>query len=84
MSIDDRDGYEADLAPEDVVVRAKWQMDGALTLSGAAASLEEYARGLRAMEADGWQLTGPIEDDYGYVTRGGKRDRQPAERDRPG
>jgi hypothetical protein len=76
----DRDQYLADLAPEDTLIRAKGQIDGAATLSEAAAHLEEYARGLRTMEADGWQLTGPIEDDYGYVTRGVPRDGQPAER----
>lgn len=50
-------------------IRAKWSMDGASTLDEAAAKLEGYAASLRAMAADGWELTGTIDDDYGFIAR---------------
>ena len=53
------------------VVRAKWAMDGATTLGEAAAMLRAMAADLEAREADGWRLTGPIQDDYGFVRRTG-------------
>lgn len=49
------------------VIRAKWVMDGATTLSEAAEKLEAFATTLRQIEKDGWQLTGPVEDDYGFI-----------------
>lgn len=65
---DEVDPFEAD-PDNDGVVRAKWTMDGARTLSEAAARLERQAADLRQMEEDGWQLTGPVEDDYGFIRR---------------
>lgn len=57
------------------IVRAKGAIDGATTLEDAARDLEVHARALRAMAADGWELTGPVRDDYGWVRRA-----QPADR----
>ncbi len=57
--------------PEDtsstMAIRAKGVMDGAKTLSGAAERLEAHAAWLRSLEAKGYQLAGPVEDDYGYA-----------------
>jgi hypothetical protein len=50
-------------------VRAKWAMDGATTLSEAAAKLVEFADELKKLEADGWQLAAPVNDDYGFIER---------------
>jgi len=52
------------------IIRGKWLMDGAKTLSAAAAKLEEFANFLRDMEAAGLQLDGEIEDDYGVLYTG--------------
>jgi hypothetical protein len=49
------------------IIRAKWQMDGATTLSEAAEKLRAFADELIQMEKDGWQLTQPVEDDYGII-----------------
>ena len=54
-------------------IRAKCLMDGAETLTEAAAKRRVTAEHLEQMERDGWQLSQPIEDDYGYV----ERDMQP-------
>lgn len=50
-------------------IRAKWAMDGATTLSEAAGKLRELAHQLELLEQEGWQLTGPVEDDYGFIRR---------------
>lgn len=60
----DEDEFEDET---DEVIRAKWCMDGATTLSEAAEKLEAFARFLRGEEANGKQLTGPIQDDYGFI-----------------
>lgn len=49
------------------IIRAKGLMDDAATLSEAADLLDAYARKLRALEDDGWELESPIEGDYGYI-----------------
>lgn len=57
------------------IIRAKWAMDGARTLSEAAAKLRAFAQALEEWEQDGWQLMGRVDDDYGHVipaTRVGK------------
>lgn len=51
------------------VVRAKWSMDGAKMLTEAAEMLRAEADGLLRMEKEGWQLMGPVEDDYGFIRR---------------
>lgn len=54
---------------EDMIVRAKWRMDGAATLPEAAAKLREFADELDRMHTAGYALTGPVEDDYGLLVR---------------
>ena len=51
------------------VIRAKWIMDGAKTLTEAAQRLREEADRLEKLQADGWELTTPVEDDYGFIER---------------
>lgn len=48
-------------------IRAKWVMDGASTLREAVTALLVYAEQLAQLERDGWQLTQPVEDDYGFI-----------------
>lgn len=66
----DLDEVEEEFDPEnESIVRAKWSFDGATTLSEAAQKLRNYADELIQMEKEGWQLTQPIEDDYGFIER---------------
>ena len=78
--IEDQDSIDEDLEDEDAAddeyrsgvrstVRAKWSMDGAATLTEAAELLRGHADYLLAMERDGWQLTEPVRDDYGFIRR---------------
>jgi hypothetical protein len=55
------------------IIRAKWTMDGARTLNAAADQLRAEAERLEALEREGWQLTAPVKDDYGFIAR----DRRP-------
>lgn len=54
---------------DDEVVRAKGVMDGSTTLSEAAAALRGFADFLVRLEADGWQFSDRVEDDYGFLRR---------------
>lgn len=57
----------------DVMIRAKWVMDGAETLGECAELLHAFADELTAMEKEGWQLDHPVQDDYGFISRSKKR-----------
>ncbi len=48
-------------------IRAKWTMDGATTLAEAAVKLRRYADYLERLKGDGWELTQPVVDDYGWI-----------------
>jgi hypothetical protein len=63
----DEDIYDEEEWPHDSIIRCKWTMDGATTLTEAAAKLHAYADWLLDKESKGHQLTGTIEDDYGFV-----------------
>jgi hypothetical protein len=58
---------EEDDGPPLESIRAKWSMDGAATLAEAAAKLRGYADYLEELKRDGWELTGPVADDYGFI-----------------
>ena len=49
------------------IIRAKWAMDGAKTLTEAAAQLRRFAEYLDELRRDGWELAAPVEDDYGLI-----------------
>ena len=51
----------------ETTIRGKWMMDGAKTLSEAAAKLRATAERLEKLEKKGWQLSGRIGDDYGHA-----------------
>lgn len=53
----------------DSIIRAKWCIDGCCTLAAVAERLRKVADGYEKMAAEGWELTGPVDDDYGYVRR---------------
>ena len=53
----------------DIVIRAKWTMDGAETLADAAADLRAFADLLEVLAEAGFHLRGPIEDDHGFLHR---------------
>ena len=54
---------------DELVIRAKWSLDGATTLAEAAEMARELADNLETLEREGWQLDAPIQDDYGFAHR---------------
>ena len=63
----DEDDELDELGDDRDLIRAKWSMDGARTLSEAATKLEAFAQELRDLEESGWQLTEPVADDVGFI-----------------
>ncbi len=53
----------------EIVIRAKWTIDGCETLARAAQALRGFAAELDALAGAGFELTSKIEDDYGFVER---------------
>ena len=60
-------------AGSDLIVRAKWMIDGATTLEDAAAKAGEFAAYLRELAGEGYELTKPVEDDYGFARKAEQR-----------
>ena len=64
----DEDGWDLDDEFHDSA-HVKWTADGAETLDEAAAMLEAFAAWLRGREADGWQLTQPVDGGWCFMER---------------
>jgi hypothetical protein len=50
-----------------IIIRAKWTLDGCKTLEDCAKAFEEAAESFRRMAKDGLILSHAVEDDYGFV-----------------
>ena len=55
-----------------VTLRAKWTMDGATTLAEAAARFRERADELERLAGAGFELDGPVENDWATMIRPGE------------
>jgi hypothetical protein len=65
---EDELGTEEDPTP---AIRAKWMIDGAATLAEAAQKARDFAGWLDGLAAEGWVLTEPVADDYGFIEKRG-------------
>ena len=65
------DVTEEDLSEEfeDDCVRAKGVMDDATTLAEAAQKVRAFADELQRLHDEGYVLTDPVEDDYGFYSK---------------
>ena len=52
-----------------MILITKYIADGAKTLSEAAEKLESFARWLRELEEEDWQLEQAIKNDYGFLRK---------------
>jgi len=59
---DDEEEFE-----EDLILRAKWTIDGADTLAQAAEQLRAFAAELDKLSNEGWLLRSIIDGDYGFA-----------------
>jgi hypothetical protein len=50
-----------------LTVRAKWILDGASSIDEVIAKLEGEIEYYKRMKADRWELTGTIDDDWGFL-----------------
>lgn len=58
------------IADSTLVIRAKWSIDGAASLEDAAVMAEGFAAYLRELAREGYELTGPVDDDYEFARKG--------------
>ena len=54
---------------DDEIIRAKWMFDGCSTLDAIIKRLQEHIVYIEELKSEGWQLTGPVEDDYGFMKK---------------
>lgn len=52
-----------------VLLRAKWTMDGARTLDEAAKQVRALANEIDELSQEGFELGAPVEDDYAFLIR---------------
>ena len=50
-------------------LRAKWMLDGCRTLDEVWERLQDQILAFRRMQAEGWELTDEILDDYGFMEK---------------
>ena len=54
---------------DDVIIRSKWALDGCATLDEVIARLGNVVAYYEKLKEDGWELTAPIDDDYGFIKK---------------
>lgn len=52
---------------DDIIIRAKWTMDGATTIDEAIEKLDGYIEYLKSLKEEGWELREPVNDDWGFL-----------------
>ncbi len=50
-----------------LTVRAKWILDGASTIDEIIDKLENEIKYYRGLKADGWEVDGRVDDDWGFL-----------------
>lgn len=66
---DSVDDYEEIEEIEEISIRGKWMFDGAETIDEMIHQLDQFKEYLLSLKNDNFELTGPIEDDYGFLQR---------------
>lgn len=68
---DDSKLVETQIEMGDAVIDSVYAMDESETLSEAAEKLREFSNYLIELEDNGWQLTGAIDGEFGYIYKAG-------------
>ena len=63
------DGEDEEHFMQDTIIRAKWTLDGCATLGQVSHALMDQAAHYERLVAEGWELTGPVDDDYGFIRK---------------
>ena len=53
-------------------IRGKWMLDGCETLDEVIETLGALQASFKKLKAEGYELNGPIEDDYGFISKKSK------------
>lgn len=54
---------------EEIIIRAKWTMDGAHTIDEAVERIRRFIARLESLRDEGWELRKPVDDDWGFLYR---------------
>jgi hypothetical protein len=54
---------------EEEIIRGKWILDGAASIQNAIELIDSFKAYLETLRDEGYELTHPIEDDYGYLRK---------------
>jgi hypothetical protein len=60
---------DEDTQNDDIVIRARWTMDGATTIDEAVEKLDGYIEYLKSLKEEGWELREPVNDDWGFLQK---------------
>ena len=63
------DSFSSDEEEDEEMIRAKWMLDGCCTLDEVVQALRSKIREVEEARRQGWELTGRIEDDYGFMRK---------------
>ena len=64
--LEDEEEEEEDFEP-DMIIRAKWCIDGAETLDQVVEHLQDFIRYVQGLKTQGYELRDPVQDDYGFL-----------------
>ena len=54
---------------DQIIIRAKWTMDGAETIDECIQKLNTYIEYLKSLKEDGWDLREAVDDDWGFLVK---------------
>lgn len=67
--------FDSDESEEDLhFIRCKWQGDGATTLEELIGKMHNFIAHLRNLQKDGWELSNPMDDDWGLIVKKEKQE----------
>jgi hypothetical protein len=69
LSCEEEEDREDLIREDDIIIKCKWAIDGSSTLDEAIKMLHAYIEYLKELKANGYELTGPVEDDYGFLRK---------------
>lgn len=64
---------------EEMILRSKWVLDGAETLEQCIEKYRNFITFMERLISEGWELTAPVGDDYGFLRKSKQAQAQPAD-----
>ncbi len=54
---------------EEEIIRGKWMLDDCESIAEIVLSLRKHAAYMRGLKQEGWELTDPVQSDWGFLRR---------------